>query len=58
MRTTEYKADYPEWDGNGRSYKKGDRVRYAGIVYIVTKDHKSQPGCIPEGTPGFFEMEG
>lgn len=45
---------FPSWDGNGREYKAGERVRYAGILFKVLQDHISQPGWDPEGAVSLF----
>ena len=45
---------FPAWDGNGKAYTTGDRVRYAGILYKVLQDHTSQSGWTPEAAPSLF----
>lgn len=49
-----YSELFPSWDGNGREYRVGDRVRYAGILFKVLQDHTSQPGWNPEGAVSLF----
>lgn len=50
----DFKELFPSWDGNGREYKAGERVRYVGILYKVLQDHTSQPGWTPEAAPSLF----
>ena len=45
---------FPEWNPNGASYKKGDRVRYNGTIYKVLSAHSSQSTWTPEGAPSLF----
>ncbi len=45
---------FPAWDGNGKEYKAGERVRYAGVVYKVLQGHASQPGWNPERAASLF----
>lgn len=45
---------FPAWDGGGRGYKAGERVRYAGVVFKVLQDHTSQPGWNPEHASSLF----
>lgn len=45
---------FPAWDGNGRDYKAGERVRRDGILYKVLQDHTSQPGWDPENASSLF----
>ena len=32
---------FPVWDGNGKAYTVGDRVRYVGTLYKVLQAHNS-----------------
>lgn len=45
---------FPEWDGNGRQYVTGERVRYGGILYRVLQDHTSQEAWTPEAAVSLF----
>lgn len=45
---------FPEWDGNGVSYKKDDRVRYENKLYRVLQDHTSQADWIPGSAASLF----
>ena len=51
----DFKELFPSWDGNGRTYKAGERVRYEGIRFRVLQDHISQPGWTPEAASSLFE---
>lgn len=51
---TSYTELFPLWDGNGKDYKTGDRVRFNGILYKVLQDHTSQPDWTPEAAPSLF----
>ena len=50
----DFKELFPSWDGNGRTYKAGERVRYEGIRFRVLQDHISQPGWTPEAASSLF----
>ena len=50
----DFKELFPSWDGNGRTYKAGERVRYEGILFRVLQDHISQPGWTPEAASSLF----
>ena len=45
---------YDEWDGNAKSYKAGQRLRYNGILYKVLQDHTSQETWTPDASPSLF----
>lgn len=45
---------FPAWDGNGKAYTVGDRVRYAGTLYKVLQAHNSQADWTPEAAPSLF----
>lgn len=45
---------FPAWDGNGKEYKAGERVRYAGVVFKVLQGHVSQPEWNPERSASLF----
>ena len=45
---------YDEWDGNAKSYKAGQRLRYNGILYKVLQDHTSQETWTPDVSPSLF----
>ena len=45
---------FKAWDGNGVTYKKGEKVAYDGVVYIVLQEHTSQPTWTPPGAPSLF----
>ncbi|MDO4803384.1 MAG: hypothetical protein Q4A32_01020 [Lachnospiraceae bacterium] len=48
-------ALFYEWDGNGKVYKEGDRVRYNGTLYKVVQLHTSQIDWIPgQGTANLY----
>lgn len=51
---TSYTELFPLWDGNGKAYKTGDRVRYNGILYKVLQDHTSQTDWTPDAAPSLF----
>ena len=50
----EAKELYPQWSGNGISYKVDDRIRYEGILYKVLLAHTSQEGWTPNVSPSLF----
>lgn len=45
---------YDEWDGNGVSYKKNQRLRYKDKLYKVLLDHTSQGDWIPGSAPSLY----
>lgn len=45
---------YPEWSGNGVSYKAGTRVLYKNVLWRVISDHRSQDNWTPEFAPSLF----
>lgn len=45
---------FPVWDGNGKAYTVGDRVRYVGTLYKVLQAHNSQADWTPEAAPSLF----
>ena len=45
---------FPSWDGNGRSYAVGDRVRYEGDLYSVLQAHTSQSDWTPDVASSLF----
>ena len=50
----EAKELYPQWSGNGISYKVNDKVRYNGVLYKVLLAHTSQEGWMPTAAPSLF----
>ena len=50
----EAKELYPQWSGNGISYKVDDRIRYEGVLYKVLLAHTSQEGWTPSVSPSLF----
>ena len=50
----EAKELYPQWSGNGISYKVNDKVRYNGILYKVLLAHTSQESWMPTAAPSLF----
>lgn len=44
----------PAWDGNGRSYKVGDKVTYLTKTYACQQAHTSQPGWTPAAVPALW----
>ena len=50
----EAKELYPQWSGNGISYKVDDRIRYEGVLYKVLLAHTSQKGWTPSVSPSLF----
>lgn len=50
----EAKELYPQWSGNGISYKVNDKVRYNGVLYKVLLAHTSQEGWTPTAAPSLF----
>lgn len=53
-QAAECPALYPEWDGNGKSYKVGDRLSRNGILYKVKQDHVSQEAWNPAQAASLF----
>ena len=49
-----YAEFFPAWDGNGKAYAAGDRVRYSGTLYKVLQEHTSQPDWTPDATHSLF----
>ena len=47
-------ALFPLWDGGGRAYKTGDRLRYGGELYKVLLDHTSQADWLPGSAPSLY----
>lgn len=47
---------YPTWNGDGITYKQGDRVRYGGELYRVLQPHTSQPTWTPIDAPSLFAL--
>lgn len=45
---------FPAWNGDGKAYTAGDRVRYAGTLYKVLQEHTSQADWNPEAAPSLF----
>ena len=45
---------FPTWDGNGKEYKKDDRVQYNSVLYKVLQDHTSQSTWTPTDAPSLF----
>lgn len=45
---------FPVWDGNGKAYAVGDRVRYNGILYKVLQAHTSQADWTPDAATSLF----
>lgn len=45
---------FPVWDGNGISYKVGQRVIYNEVLYKVITAHTSQPTWTPVDAPSLF----
>lgn len=45
---------FPEWDGNGVTYLKDDRVRYKNKLFKVLQEHISQLDWIPGATPSLY----
>ena len=45
---------FPAWDGNGKAYAVGDRVRYDGTLYKVLQAHTSQADWTPDAAPSLF----
>ena len=45
---------FPEWNGDSKEYKIGDRVVYEGILYRVLTEHISQDHWNPKNTPSLF----
>jgi len=50
----EAKELYPQWSGNGISYKVNDRVRYEGVLYKVLLAHTSQEAWTPTAASSLF----
>lgn len=55
-QAAECPALFYEWDGNGKAYKAGDRVRYNGTLYRCNAgmNHISQPGWNPAEAPSLW----
>ena len=55
---------YPEWDGNRKSYKTGEWVKYGEDVmgdarlYQVLQDHTSQPQWTPDTATSLYKRVG
>lgn len=45
---------YPQWNGEGVKYTKGERVQYLDVLYKVLQDHTSQPDWAPKDAPSLF----
>lgn len=45
---------YPEWSGDGVTYKVGFRLRSDGVLYKVLQDHTSQSDWSPAAAPSLF----
>ena len=45
---------FPNWDGNGKEYTIGERVRDEGTLYKVLTSHTSQTGWKPSEAPSLF----
>ena len=45
---------YPEWSGDGVTYKVGFRIRSDGVLYKVLQDHTSQSDWSPAAAPSLF----
>ena len=51
LKMTDY---FPAWDGDGHTYKVGDRVTYNDTLYKVLQDHTSQSTWTPENAQSLF----
>ena len=55
---------YPEWDGNSKSYKTGEWVKYGedtmgdARLYQVLQDHTSQPQWTPDTATSLYKRVG
>ena len=49
-------ALYDEWSGDGVEYKKGQRLRFQGLLVKVLQDHTSQPDWAPNAAPSLFSV--
>lgn len=45
---------FPEWNGDGVSYKKDQRLRYKNMLFKVLQDHVSQNDWVPGNTPSLY----
>ena len=45
---------FPEWNSDGVSYKKDERIRYENKLYKVLLDHVSQADWIPGVAPSLY----
>ena len=45
---------YPVWSGDGKEYKKEERVIYNEVMYKVLADHTSQETWTPKDAPSLF----
>ena len=45
---------YPEWLGNGLTYKTNDRLMYNNKFYKVLQDHTSQPDWTPDTASSLY----
>lgn len=45
---------YPEWSGDGVTYKVDVRVRYMDVLYKVLQEHTSQSDWNPADAPSLF----
>lgn len=47
-------ALYPQWSGEGITYKAGERTRYQDVLYKVLQSHTSQEAWTPDSSPSLF----
>ena len=45
---------FPVWNGNGKEYKKDDRVQYNDSLYKILQEHTSQASWTPDAAPSLF----
>lgn len=50
----DYTELFPLWDGGGKAYVAGDRVRYGGTLFKVLQNHTSQADWPPESAVSLF----
>lgn len=45
---------FREWNGNGVTYKVGERIVYDDVLYKVLQEHVSQTDWVPDTSPSLF----
>lgn len=45
---------FPSWNGLGKEYKAGNKIKYDGKLYRILESHTSQVNLNPADTPSLF----